>query len=64
MSRGVGMSKGIGWVCPGWLGWVRSGEMGLVCPGGGAEYAPSRALTPSGGHQDTYGWQAGNTHLT
>ena len=39
-----------------------------LCPGvGGYTMGPeinSPVLTPSGGHQNTYGWQADGTHPT
>ena len=40
--------------------------MGVSQEGGGNTWDthPPPALTPSGGHQNTYGWQAGGTHPT
>ena len=63
MSRGrVGYVQGEGrWVCPGeGDGYVQGEGGGYSRPYG----IPPLLLTPSGGHQNTHGWQVGGTHPT
>ena len=59
MTRGIGMSKG----CMSKGGYIR----GWVYHRGrytGGIYNPPLVLTPSGGHHNTYSWQAGGMHPT
>ena len=59
-----GMSRESGYVCRYVFGWVgMSKGMGIPwdIPRG---YTPPLVLTPSGGHQNTYGWQVDGTHPT